>query len=286
MKTRLLLTLALSLLAFAPRALRAENPPAAPPKGQKIVATGHSFHMPLLGLIDQIAKAANVEGHTFVVRQGIGGSKVSQHWDLADDKNLAKKALREGGVDLMTCAPNWVVPDEAIEKFTNLALEKNPDLRLLVQVSWFPWDGMQPPLKVAKNEDRDAKTVADLHAAYDPFRDTIRKQAEEINAKLKRQVVYVVPVGEAVLRLREKVLAGEVPGVSKQSELFTDQIGHAKSQVLQLAAYCQFACIYRRSPVGLTCFEKPGDEASHKLNRLLQTIAWESALAEPLSGVK
>jgi hypothetical protein len=254
-------------------------------RGQRVVVTGHSFHMPLAPFVEQIVKAANITGHQWIVRQGIGGSRVSQHWDLPDDRNKAKAALRAGGVDVMTMSPNSVVPDDAIEKFVQLGLEKNPGLRVLVQVSWYPCDGLKPPHKVAKNEDRDAKTVADLRAVYDPFREVMRQQVREINARHSRPVAFLVPVGEAVLRLREKVIAGKVPGVARQSELFGDQIGHAKTPVLQLAAYCQFACLYRRSPVGLACFEKPGDETTRQRNQLLQKIAWETVLDEPFAGV-
>ena len=252
--------------------------------GQRILFTGHSFHIPLIPFIEQIAQAAQINGHRTVAKQMIGGSRVMQHWDLADDKNIAKSTLLAGGVDVLTMAPNWVVPDEAIEKFVDLGLEKTPSLRALVQVSWYPWDGLEAPMKVARNEDRDAKTVADLRAVYDPFRETIRDQIRAINAKHSKTVAFVVPVGEAVLRLREQVIAGKVPGIAKQSDLFRDQIGHGKATIHQLAAYCQFACIYRRSPVGLTCFEDK-DVASHELNRLLQSIAWQSVIEEPLSGV-
>lgn len=279
------LSLLFALYLALPPALLADESSVKPIPGQRVLVTGHSFHMPVMGNLEAIVQAAQITGHQWAGRQSIGGSRVMQHWDLPDEKNIAKTALRAGGVDVLTMAPNWIVPDEAIDRFVDLGLEKNPQLRAFVQVSWYPWDGLQPPQKVAKNDDRDSKTSADLHAVYDPFRETIRRQIREINARLGRPVVFLVPVGDAVLRLREKVISGDVPGITRQSELFTDQIGHAKAPVLQLGAYCQFACIYHRSPVGLTCFEKPGDEASHQLNHLLQAIAWGAVCDEPLSGL-
>ncbi|MCX6854730.1 MAG: hypothetical protein NTV80_07470 [Verrucomicrobia bacterium] len=262
----------------------ADDKPAEALAGQRVLYTGHSFHIPLIPFIEQVAKAAQIDGHQTVAKQMIGGSRVMQHWELPDEKNIAKTTLRAGGVNVLTMSPNWVVPDEAIEKFVSLGLEKNPALRALVQVSWYPWDGLAAPAKVARNEDRDAKTVADLRAVYDPYRETIRTQLRAINAKHGKPIAYLVPVGEAVLRLREQVIAGKVPGIAKQSDLFRDQIGHGKATIHQLAAYCQFACIYRRSPVGLACFEDK-TPASKELNHLLQTIAWQSVLDEPLSGV-
>lgn len=279
----LFIPLFVALAAFA-RCAVADDKPVAALTGQRVLFTGHSFHIPLIPFIEQVAKAAQISEHKTVAKQMIGGSRVTQHWELPEEKNIAKSMLRTGGVDVLTMAPNWVVPDEAIEKFISLGLEKNPSLRALVQVSWYPWDGLAAPMKVARNEARDAKAVADLRAVYDPFRETIRTQLRAINAKHGKSVVYLVPVGEAVLRLREQVIAGKVPGITKQSELFRDQIGHGNAPLHQLAAYCQFACLYRRTPVGLTCFED-STPASKELNRLLQTLAWQSVLDEPLSGV-
>ena len=282
MKSLALLT---ALCLALPSAVFADEAAAKMLPGQRVLVAGHSFHMPVMAGLDAVVKAAQIAGHQWAGRSSIGGSRVMQHWDLPDEKNIAKTALRAGSVDVLTMAPNWVVPDAAIDRFIDLGLEKNPQLRAFVQASWFPWDGLLPPQRVAKNEDRDAKTIADLRLVGTPFMETIRTQVRETNARLGRPVAFVVPVGEAVLRLREKVIAGEVPGITRQSELFTDPIGHAKAAVLQLGAYCQFACIYHRSPVGLTCFEKPGDEASRQLNQLLQTIAWSTVCEEPLSGL-
>ena len=60
-----------------------------------------------------------------------------------------------------------------------------------------------------------------------------------------------MPVGQAVVALREKILDGKAPGLKKQSDLFTDAIGHAKPPIVVLSGYCHYALIYRRSPVGL-----------------------------------
>jgi hypothetical protein len=72
-----------------------------------------------------------------------------------------------------------------------------------------------------------------------------------LNEALGKQVIFVVPVGQAVIALREKIIAGQAPGLKKQADLFTDAIGHAHPPLQVLAAYCHFAVIYRRGPVGL-----------------------------------
>jgi hypothetical protein len=57
-----------------------------------------------------------------------------------------------------------------------------------------------------------------------------------------------------------------------------------------LVAYCNYAVIYRRTPVGLPVpaalkAAKLGDQ-EEKLNRLLQDLAWEAVTAHPLSGLR
>ena len=277
-------------------ALIALTPPArqlaaadAPPKGQRVFTAGHSFHMPMPGPLAEIAKAAGIEGHKIAGTQGLGGSTVTQHWNLPDDKDKARKAIKAGRVDVLTLSPHLMVPDEAIDKFTALLLEHNPDGRVLIQASWYPFDGPPAAGKKFANADRDAADPAALRNTWSGWFGKLRAQAKALNEEHKKQVVFVVPVGDAVIRLRERVKAGEVPGYAKQSDLFTDPIGHGKPPVAWLNAYCQFAVIYGKNPVGLptpAAFKKQAGDDADKLNRILQEAAWAAVVAEPMSGVK
>ena len=137
--------------------------------------------------------------------------------------------------------------------------------------------------------DRDKTDLNRLRKATEVWLKKIRDQAKAINDRHKKAVVLVVPAGEAVIRLRDRVAKGEVPGFKTQSELFTDDLGHTKPAVGWLTAYCHFAVIYGRTPVGLPtpeAFKKAAGADAEKLNRILQEVAWEAALAEPMSGVK
>ena len=81
-----------------------------------------------------------------------------------------------------------------------------------------------------------------------------------------------------------------MPGLKAQGELFGDPIGHARPPLQALVAYCHYAVIYRRSPVGLplpAVLRKANNPAwDDSLNRALQEIAWEAVTGHPLSGVK
>ena len=262
--------------------------PAAPPKGLRLLTAGHSFHVWMPGILTELAKKANITGHQQVALSSIGGSQVIQHWNVADDKNKLKPALIESKADGLTLSPIYL-PDAGIENFVKLGLEHNPKLRITVQEFWLPFDEVALWASRGKGVviDRDAKTMTQLRAEHAPYFKSMDEHVRGLNTKYGKQAVFVVPSGQAVLALREKVIKGEVPGVAKQSDLFSDPIGHPRPQIMVLAAYCHFAVIYGRSPVGLPVpsqLSKLPD--AEKLNRLLQELAWEAVIQHPLSGVK
>lgn len=276
----------------------AAAPTAAAPvatHGLRVFTAGHSFHVPMAAILNQIAKSAGLADHAVGGPQMIGGSTVTQHWNLPDAKDKARKALTAGGVDVLTLSPYFQIPDDAIDKYADLLLAHNPTARVTVQASWVPRDGrlVDPSFK---NVQRDQSDLALLRSLGEGYVVPLRKQVAAINdryaAKLGRQVVFVVPVGEAVVRLRERVAKGEVPGIAKQADLFRDELGHGKEPIYTLVAYCHYAVIYGRSPVGLPVPDalakaKLGDGGDvTAVNRVLQECAWGAATAEPASGVK
>lgn len=142
-------------------------------QNMRVFVTAHSFHIFVADRLGPLAKAAGLRLHEPVRRQMIGGSSVKQHWDLPDENNPAKAALMAGEVDVLTMSPNWMVPDEAIEFFTDLGLKHNPRMRVLVQVSWSAYDHHESgsPNEWAKsqmienNRERDARSLEGLRAA-------------------------------------------------------------------------------------------------------------------------
>jgi hypothetical protein len=84
------------------------------------------------------------------------------------------------------------------------------------------------------------------------------------------------------VKLRKLIVEGKYPNVAKQSELFTDPIGHGGAHIQALTTYCNFAAIYRTCPVGLKV-TIPG--VSDEQNAILQRIAWETVSSYPYAGV-
>jgi len=261
---------------------------AAGAEGTRVFVCAHSYMIFTADTLPPIAKSAGVS-HLMAGQQMIGGSRVVQHWNLPDEKNQAKKALRESIVDVLLLSPHLLLPDEGIDNYTKLGLEKNPKLRVLVQSSWEPRDGKRD--KAFKNEMRDGLKAEDVRRMRDNHNGGWLKQLEAqvnaLNASAGQRAVHIVPVSAAVFALRERVAEGQAPGLTKQSEMFRDDHGHPSEVTSLLATYCHFSAIYQRSPVGLPVpAQLMGYPRAEELNMLLQQLAWDAVSNYPLSGVK
>lgn len=256
-------------------------------EGTKVFVCAHSYMIYTADWLPQIADAAHVP-HLKAGQQMIGGSQVIQHWNLPDEQNQAKKALKEGIVDVLTLSPHLIIPDEGITNYTKLGLEKNPKLRVLVQASWVPRDGRSGEFT---NAMRDAVTADEIQQMRDFHHNgwlkQLEAQAAALNTAVGREAVFIIPVSAAVYALREQVAEGKAPGLAKQSEMFRDDHGHPSDIMALLVTYCHFAAIYQRTPVGLPVPAKLKDRPQMQdLNKLLQEIAWQTVTSHPMSGVK
>jgi hypothetical protein len=284
MNTLRLRTLAIFTLLFGLlTAGRAEQ--TAP---TRVFVCAHSFMIFTSKLLPPVAQAAGFP-YSAAGQQMLGGSRVLQHWNLPDDRNVAKAALREGRVDVLTLSPHRLLPDEGIDNFTRLGLEKNPNLRVIVQASWPGFDGVWTGQ--FRNEQRDAATLGSLAEMRKGFRDlwlnAMEAQVRALNQSVGREAVHILPVFDAVFALRERIAKGTAPGLTKQTDLFRDDIGHPREALAALVTYCHFAAISGRSPVGLPVpAELQRLPHAVELNTLLEQLAWDAVTSYPLSGVK
>ena len=261
---------------------------AEQPAPTRVFVCAHSFMIFTAKLLPRLAEVANF-GYASAGQQMLGGSRVIQHWNLPDERNVAKAALREGKVDVLTLSPHMLLPDEGIDNFTKLGVEKNPDLRVFVQASWPGFDGQTAGS--FKNEDRNSATVESLRAIRASLRErwntALEAQVRALNAAVGRDTVHIIPVGDAVFALREHIANGTAPGLTQQTDLFRDPIGHPREPLAALVCYCHFAAITGRSPVGLPVpAELQKLPHAAELNTLLEQLAWNAVSAYPLSGVK
>ena len=220
-------------------------------QGQRIVFASHSFHWFVPDILKEMVEAAGIKDHVRVAQSSIGGSKVMQHWNVPDAQNKVKEALRTGKVDVLSVSPVHL-PDDGIENFTKLALKYNPDIRVLVQEFWLRWDIYEPTTKIPAKVDHNAITGEELRKRHAPYFQGMDDHIRALNKKFGKTGLFVVSrPGRPSSRLREKIIAGQAPGLKKQSDLFVDDLGHGNPPLEVLVSYCHFAVTYRRSPVGL-----------------------------------
>jgi hypothetical protein len=276
----------------------AQKPSEAITKGQRIFSTGHSFHAGFAAVLDEIAKSAGFKDNTIVGVSNIGGSTVIQHWG----GKAVQAALTAGDVDVLMTTPIYL-PEPGVEKFAQLGFDHNPHFRLTMMEFWLPYDQYEPRnywrgpvgsptehLAPPKKVDHNAATGEGLRKIHERYFREMDALASDINKKLGKPVVFVVPVGQAVIALREKIIAGQAPGLKSQEDIFADTLGHPKPPLRVMMGYCHYAVIYRKSPIGLpvpSALKIPGDAKDlDALNRLLQTLAWDAVIHHPLSGVR
>ena len=275
-RTLLLRPLVLLLLALiAP--LRAGEAPTT----QRVFVCTHSFMQFTSKMLPAIAKPAGIT-QVSAGEDMIGGSTCIQHWNVPDDKNKTKIALNAGNVDVLTLSPYYIMPDPGIENYTKLGLAKNPDLRVFVQASWPAFDSPEMALRQQAQATRNSVTLDQLKKMREGqnanWRKDLETQIAALNKDLGKEAVRIIPVNDAVFTLRERIVEGKAPGLTQQTDLFKDDIGHPTTPLALLVTYCHFAAIYGKSPVGLpvpgSLKENPQEEA---LTKVLQEIAWGAA---------
>ena len=286
-------SLALITLGCLTGAVRSQpgGTPADPPKGQRVFYASHSGMWYVPDALGELAEAATIKDHKMVGLQKLGASKTLQHWNLPEDKNQAKKALKAGEVDVFVMSPIQF-PDEGVENFVKFGLEHNPNMRFLVQITWGGGDidNQDFPKGAFANVDRE-KTPDQLKQLYARNIKAAEAQADAINQKYGggKKVLFLVPSAQALVALRTRIANQQVAGLTKQGELFRDALSHPSAPLEALNTYLHYAVLYDRSPVGLPMpgqLKRAKREAwDEKLSRSLQELAWETAANYPYSGV-
>lgn len=146
-KTLLFTTLAIIIAcgACTAQTQNASGSKDSKPAGMRVFYASHSLMWDMPSVLTEDANAYGIKGHTVLGIQSLGVSRTSQHWELPDAQNQAKQALKAGNVDAFVMSPIGM-PDEGITNFVKLGLEKNPNMKFYIQVSW-------PGMGLVDNDD-------------------------------------------------------------------------------------------------------------------------------------
>lgn len=259
-------------------------------KGERVFYASHSLMWYVPDQLTELASAQGIDDHQLVGLQKIGASRTLQHWQLPDDENLAKEALRQGDVDVFVMSPIQF-PDEGIENFIKLGLKHNPEMRFLVQLSWGGGDidNQDFPNGAWEVSDRD-KTPEQLSLMNARNIRAGETQIDSLNEKYGdgQDIVFLIPASQAASELRSRIYRKEMPGLEDQDELFVDP-AHPSAPLEALNTYLHFAVLYQQSPLGLPATQKLEQvnrpQWDESLTRTLQEIAWQTAANYSRSGL-
>ena len=170
--------------------------------------------------------------------------------------------------------------------------KNNQEFRLLWQTHWATLFGH---IQEKKGPRFLALDVVEPH--YDKARKQLEAEIDFVNKQQGRRVAVVIPVANAVLKLRAMGVEGKFSGLSEQSELFIPGTWSAHRHIRMLIAYCNFAALYGVSPEGLTPSvghlkykTKGGAPQSmagitSEQHAILQKLAWETVSNDPYAGI-
>jgi hypothetical protein len=103
-----------------------------------------------------------------------------------------------------------------------------------------------------------------------------------VRANYPGKPVFMAPVGDAILKFDTEARSGNIPGFTQALGLFADGI-HLTDVGAYLVGCVFYATMYGETPIGLTYTGYSG--VNQTLATKIQTIAWETVLDHPYSGV-
>ena len=121
----------------------------------------------------------------------------------------------------------------------------------------------------------------EIELAYD---EVVRSEVARLNPGAPEP--YIIPAGLALLRLKQAVEAGQVPGVN---DFFATmfQAGGADIHMTSAGAYFVslvfYACMFQASPEGIV--NESDGALTEAQAAVLQRVAWQTVTGYSLSGV-
>ncbi|MFN3846447.1 MAG: hypothetical protein ACK4RZ_11610, partial [Paracoccaceae bacterium] len=167
----------------------------------------------------------------------------------------------------------WNDTPGAIAAFAELAKAANPDVRVFFYETWH-----------SRNSGPGTVIEGDPGASL-PWRDRLTAdlplwQGAVRDAAAKGVDVALLPAGQAMARLSDAVMAGQVPGIASMDAFFSDDI-HLSDRGLYFVALVHLAAITGMSPEGLPAlmtrsWKSRDAMIPDDLARVLQRIAWQA----------
>jgi len=155
-------------------------------------------------------------------------------------------------------------------KFFDLVLAGNPKADLWIYAQWMPWS---LPVDMAKNSNPKTTTSKEWREAMEKYIASCEQLRELLQAKYPGNKVRILPCASELLALQKEIEDGKIPGMtSYPMEISSDNL-HLGHKGCYLVSLVHFACLYKKSPVGLVVEDTTLTIAQQTR---MQEIAWET----------
>jgi hypothetical protein len=240
--------------------------------------------------LNQLAES---RGHKYVFgRHMIPGAPLSWIWQHPDDGlsedpfGHYRNALSNYQWDVLTLQPfdRHLDGDEGdlvmARNFIDLALAKSPNLRIYIYSRW-------PRRDEDGHLDFGSKWLRDYTGGWDGTEET-KDYFEKLTFELRtaypklQDHVFVVPVGDVLYELDQRIKAGQVPGYTSITQVYADGI-HFNDVGSYIVGSTFYATLFQENPKGLTA--SPYNVNNPQLVGIIQDAVWKVVSTHPLSAV-
>jgi len=201
------------------------------------------------------------------------GALPGYEWDVITLQPFDRLLLGDEGSDLPTA-----------KRFIDLALKKSPNARFYV---YSRWPRRDEPAPGAFTLDYDRKWLRKYTGGFDGTEET-RDYFETLTRELRkayprqRGQIFLVPVGDVLFELNQRIKAGKVPDYTSISQVYKDGI-HFNEVGSYIVGCTFYATLYREDPKGLP--SAPYNVNAPALARIIHEAVWKVVRTHPLAGV-
>lgn len=240
-----------------------------------------------------LSQLAQSGGHNHIFgRHMIPGAGLSWIWQHPNDGfseepfGHYRNALTNYQWDVLTLQPfdrqlDGEEGDVIMAKnYIDLALPKSPNLRIYVYSRW-------PRRNGDGSLDFEQKWLRKYTGGYDGTEET-KEYFEKLVLELRKaypniqKQILMVPVGDVLYELDQRMKSGQVPGYSSITQVYADGI-HFNDVGSYIVGSTFYATLYQENSKGLRAF--PYNINNPQLARIIQDVVWEVVSTHPLSGV-
>ncbi|MFM2395204.1 MAG: hypothetical protein RLZZ546_3187 [Bacteroidota bacterium] len=256
---------------------------------------GHSlinFNVP--NMTNRLAEAANKD---FVYKRNIGnGANLLFHhtnpFSPGSQGDVWKTTMPQGGFTdfiFTEAVPlkghlQWSKTYEYADSFATYFRKYNTDSRIFLYETWHCIKSGTPEGCEWEDDDKDPWTtrLKNDHALWKGIVNHLKTK--------NHKDVYLIPAGQAFIKLDEEIRKGNLPEINNVFDLFSDDI-HLTNIGNYFIACLMYGAIFKETPLGLPSRLKDEYEVLYSVfptneqAKVLQDVAWQTICESEISGV-